>query len=338
MSWNKDASERRYIWPYTFSPNCIRTNISAELFDGDNAINAWTTRNYSSSGDSLINNNATWNIYDLQNNWEYIKINTYLSAENNHFKDYISATLGNTINYVVNVLCPRTRYRRVISTNRNGEAPHHISFNIPRDCVFGEVTITPEAILSKDIISNSVGIASKKGTRIANGYTIFIQPDEPRINIGGGLKAEWREFPDYPNAMYELSLGNESGTGPRIYINSRHHELKSIIDSVARRGNKAYMRDSIFASLATDIWMQLADYSAERYQIENEDFESDEDNFSARVLLTLAKRINKPKEELIEMLDSPASRRILNKKIQHWMQLCSKKAKMIKGTGITNGE
>lgn len=330
MRWHKTALERKYIWPYIVAENSIKVAIQGKSLNNGETKSTWQTNNWKPSDGKIINSDARWDIFNEQVEWERLNIELSVSIDN--FQEILAQVMPDDLIsshiFTLTVLCQNTRYRFAKNSEMtDGKA--HITIDLHRKDVAGEITLSPTIILSNDAENSSSTKAKFKGARVVTGFPINIFVDEPEDKPGGGIEIKWKEFNvNIANALYELEFNNEGGYKPTININNRHPEIKTIVDSKAKGGEKARIRDSLFGSIALDVWMQLAEFSAKINEEENEEMDP-QAILAEKILKTLSKRMNCTKREIIDSFDDPGSRRLLNLKIQNWLKILERERKLI---------
>ena len=336
MRWNKTATERRPVWPYIIEVDSIKAEIRGKIIKNDDTKGTWQAHNWSPGHEKIINSNARWNIFDQEAEWDRLSIE--LSASIDDFDSKLEKIIPDSSSqrFSLTVLCPKTRYR-LAENSEMSEGKAHITINIHRKDVAGEIILSPSVILSDDVSEPAFAKARFKGARVVTGFPVYIFADEPEDRPGGGIEIRWAPFPTSKDALYRLHFDNNEGCKPILYFNDGYPEIKTILDSKSRRGTKRDIREALFSHIALDVWMQLAEFAAKNYGGESGEMEPHE-ILSGKILKTLSKKINYSINGIKDDIEDVQGKRNLNSKIQHMLKISIRERDLAKGVNVEGTE
>lgn len=322
MRWEREATERRYIWPYNFREYVIRVSASGRLIRNDEIVRSYSCINWLPAGENELKDaNVRWNIFEYQIAWDSIELELELSVEDfSQLKPaIIPVGFDPSVLFSVLVHCPATRCRfALVEPLKSNQSS--ITVKLMRNEIAGGISIEPTIVLGQNLSKAPSSWARTRGSIICNGFRLHIQADKPEESFGGGLEIQWEEFPVFiANALYRFIIDSTAGMKPKLYINSRHIGLQSIIDSTDKRGEKARTRDAIYALMAPDIWLKLAEFAAAT-DLETDDEDKELEERIERIWNLLSRNLGKSRESIIVSLNNPESRRELTEEIQHWVR------------------
>jgi hypothetical protein len=180
---------------------------------------------------------------------------------------------------VVLMTCQATKFRHGVRLKRNKDGSWSGLAGIQRDDVKGTVSLRAQLLRSTGIPSSEeLPFATKAGAVIAVGDTMTMYVDlEPG---GAGLlhstvPISWEDFTnsdhvwrrEHPDDVFHLEpFGHE----PHLYLNSRYTQLREIMDSDAKRGPEAVLRDMSAAMIAQPVLLQLATVAIAALEIDED--------------------------------------------------------------------
>ncbi len=192
---------------------------------------------------------------------------------------------------------------------------------ILRKDVVGYAIVTPTVFLSENVKNSTDPKPSMKGSRLAIGYPLHIQIDAPQESPGAGIEILWHRFQDeIGDSMYQLII---EPPHPILRLNNRHPSLKLIFESRTKIGSAARIRNALFSMIASDVWLQLAEYASSMEKMDLDDPEDPSVVLSRKIIRTLSRMIKQPADEIIAAFDDHTSRSLLTLRIQHHLKTLS---------------
>jgi hypothetical protein len=230
--------------------------------------------------------------------------------------------------YSVEVLCKNTRWRSAV-TRSFGAGPVEVPLKIARRDIAGATAITPQIVLAEPRPARSGSASLLKGSRLAVGFSLNLQADPPQEQPGAGIEIVWYRFPDEINdSMYQLIIEPPQ---PILRLNNRHPSLKAIFETRAKSGPQARIRNAMFSLIATDVWMQLAEYASRLEKMDLDDVSDPSAELSRKIINTLSRMIKRPAEEIISAFDDHNSRSNLTLRIQHHLKMLGHQNALVQG-------
>ena len=178
-----------------------------------------------------------------------------------------TSSVENDARMVVLLTCTSTKFRHGVRLKHANGGRWSAVATIQREDVKGAVLLRPQLIRVTGIpASEELPFATSAGTTIAVGEPIYLHVD-PQPSGGGILQStvviSWEDFSNSDNAWrrehaddvfhLEPFLGE-----PRLYLNSRYAQLRDVMESTAKRGWEAVLRDMTAAMIAQPALFQLA--------------------------------------------------------------------------------
>jgi hypothetical protein len=313
MSWLKDAVERRAVWPYELSSDIVKAQFSGFLLrKGKRIGEAFQDQNWKLSKKKIADAQSRWDLTLSGPEWDQLELQIGLSIENP--AQFFSVPCI----YAAEVLCKGTRWRTAVS-KLFSTGTVFLSLKILRKDVVGYGIVTPTILLSENVKAGQG--PSMKGSRLAVGFPLHIQIDTPQESPGAGIEILWHRFQDeISDSMYQLII---EPPHPILRLNNRHPSLKLIFESRTKIGSAARIRNALFAMIASDVWLQLAEYAS---VIEKMDLDDPDDQtvvLSRKIIRTLSRMIKRPADEVVSAFDDHASRSLLTLRIQHHLKTLS---------------
>ncbi len=190
---------------------------------------------------------------------------------------------------------------------------------ILRKDVVGYAIVTPTVLLSENTRAGKGPLM--KGSRLAVGFPLHIQIDAPQESPGAGIEILWHRFQDeIADSMYQLII---EPPHPILRLNNRHPSLKLIFESRTKIGSAARIRNALFAMIASDVWLQLAEYASAIEKMDLDDPDDPTVVLSRKIIRTLSRMIKRPADEIVAAFDDHASRSLLTLRIQHHLKTLS---------------
>ena len=120
--------------------------------------------------------------------------------------------------------------------------------------------------------------------------------------------------------MYQLII---EPPHPILRLNNRHPSLKLIFESRTKIGSAARIRNALFSMIASDVWLQLAEYASSMEKMDLDDPDDPAVVLSRKIVRTLSRMIKRPADEIIAAFDDHNSRSLLTLRIQHHLKTLS---------------
>lgn len=313
MSWLKDAVERRAVWPYELSSDVVKAQFSGFLLrKGKRIGETFQDQNYKLSKKKITDAQSRWDLTLSGPEWDQLELQLGLSIENP--PQFFSVPCI----YAAEVLCKGTRWRTAVS-KLFSTGTVFLSLKILRKDVVGYAIITPTILLSENTRAGKG--PSMKGSRLAVGFPLHIQIDAPQESPGAGIEVLWHRFRDeIGDSMYQLII---EPPHPILRLNNRHPSLKLIFESRTKIGSAARIRNALFSMIASDVWLQLAEYASAIEKMDLDDPDDPTVVLSRKIIRTLSRMIKRPADEIIAAFDDHASRSLLTLRIQHHLKTLS---------------
>ncbi len=313
MSWLKDAVERRAVWPYELSSDAVKAQFSGFLLrKGKRIGEPFQYQNWKLSKKKITDAQPRWDLTLSGPDWDQIELQLGLSIENP--QQFFSAPSI----YAAEILCKGTRWRSAVS-KLYSTGTVFLSMKILRKDVVGYAIVTPTVLLSENTRAGKGPLM--KGSRLAVGFPLHIQIDAPQESPGAGIEILWHRFQDeIADSMYQLII---EPPHPILRLNNRHPSLKLIFESRTKIGSAARIRNALFAMIASDVWLQLAEYASAIEKMDLDDPDDPTVVLSRKIIRTLSRMIKRPADEIVAAFDDHASRSLLTLRIQHHLKTLS---------------
>ncbi|MCI0413018.1 hypothetical protein L0222_09485 [bacterium] len=314
MSWLKDALERRTVWPYQLAAEPVKLEIAATALTGKTEVAAWKASNWRGrrgkagppEPSKVVDASARWDLFTENIVWDRLQLRCTASI------DGAERFPASAVSFGLVALCKNTRYRSAARGSFNTGAAEMV-LTIQRNDVSGQILLLPVLVLINPRRAPA-GFPDVAGARLATGFPVTIFTDAPAERPGGGIEIQWRNFgPQFRDSLFELAIAP-----PEILLrlNNEHSALKAIVEDLSKTGNRARIRNAIFALIACDVWFQLAEFAAHE-MISIEEPEDATSELAVKILKSLSKMIRIPHQEIVQSYDDPAGRAMLSVRIQH---------------------
>lgn len=167
---------------------------------------------------------------------------------------------------LVSLSCPPTKYRHALHLEPSGEGKWTGYATLQRVDVKGSVQLRPLLVRATDLSpapSRGGRLAIRAGSILATGVSVLLHVDTSRrIGTDVFVVTTWEDFSisdnpwrkDHSDNLFELE---PYADGPRLFLNARYSELRELLDSKARTGPEAALRDMAAAMIAQGVWLQL---------------------------------------------------------------------------------
>lgn len=195
------------------------------------------------------------------------RLDVTLSAE--ELKRILPPTsdVGSDTSMLVQITCPSTRYRHGVRLRHSGSGQWSGHATVQRDDVRGSLTLRPQLVRVSSIPEvNDFPYATREGALVASGESVALYVDSlpPSLasGIGASLVMVWEDFSnsedpwrrEHSDDVYHLE---PFGSEPRLLLNSRYGQLREVLESTAKRGREAALRDIFGVLVAQPVWLQL---------------------------------------------------------------------------------
>ena len=322
IQWLKDGQENPQVWPYAVKDQHCSATLKINLIKGDEIINVVYARNSVSAGGNEGQGHATVDLTShAENDWDKIRVELDLSIKGGAetLAEVITNNNAAEAFFSVRIHAPRVKYRQHLWGKPAQALQDMVIFEVYKKDLGGDVYIWPE-ILLKNNVEAALNRASRAGSRIVIGDPVLIALDDAPQIPGAGFDIKWLEFErQNKNALYKLEYENPDTGRPRLYFNNRYPLIQPIIDSTARKGIKARIRDLIFSSVAVDVWSGLLEWALER-----DDEDAASSGIHSNIIRSLSKRLNINKDDLKSQILTAEGRRNIKTSLQHTLDISEK--------------
>lgn len=166
---------------------------------------------------------------------------------------------------VVLITCPSTKVRRGIHLKSSSAGMWRGETVLSREDVGQRVLFTPQLLLTRDLeaprITNGA-YASKRAALLGSGERVRLELNPSSSVVTSSVEVLWEDFESSSNDwrrghahdVFGLSIEDR----PVVYLNSRYHELRDILESTSKRGPQAAQRELTAALIAHPVLIQLS--------------------------------------------------------------------------------
>lgn len=330
MKWKKDSTEHRTIWPYPVAENVVKLEVNAQLKDNGTALEDFVEKNWlPGAAGSSIDRKATWDIFGLGASWNDVAVECAISVDDpDALKKYIFPPGKDVpLSFALLLRCNDTRWRKAVTCAFDG-GKGNVKFSLSRPEIAGVVEIYPLVLLAAATGFPTAGWARRKVAKVATGFPVYFRADEPLDRPGGGIDVKWEEFPnELAAALYRLDIADDKKVC--IYLNSRYPTLQPIMDNKSKvKTQKTLLRDALFALIAGNVWLLLADAAAHSTPEEGDELPELYDS----ILKVLSRRLKIDREDILSAFntDSDALQRAkLHASIQDFLAVAEKSESLI---------
>jgi len=210
--------------------------------------------------------------YDVSSVSEWRKLSFRVTAELS--REELQRVLPPTSSFetdatmVVLMTCPSTKFRHGVRLRHLKDGIWSGTVAIQRDDVKGVITLRPQLARATGIpAADDLPFATSARSLVAVGEPVSLYVD---VDTGGGrgllqstVMIAWEDFANSDHAWRrehsdDLFHVEPFGTEPRLYLNSRYAQLREIMESDAKRGSEAALRDMMAVMIAQPALLQLA--------------------------------------------------------------------------------
>jgi hypothetical protein len=178
----------------------------------------------------------------------------------------------------VRATCATTRYRHSLRLQRTGAGCWEGAATVHRLDLQGSLILRPQLIRTTSIPGSPEGPhAAHAGAVIAFGTDVSLHIDPPPALAlrTGAVTMFWEDFSNsqdawrrgHPDDVYHLEPYHHE---PRLWLNSRHSLLRDLLDSTAKRGTEAVLRDLVAMQIAQPVMLQLCTATVASVEIDDD--------------------------------------------------------------------
>ena len=154
-----------------------------------------------------------------------------------------------------------SRTRRLIDLTPDGADGFEATLQLPRRELHQAFTFTPVLLRTKPG-SPAGAFASHAAALLADGDPVEVLLEERPMPPGGYLDIEFEDFRQSGNPLrraYADSLVSidVAGEFPKLWLNSGITSFRAIMDTRARRGAAARIRDAQYQAITAQVWTSL---------------------------------------------------------------------------------
>lgn len=166
---------------------------------------------------------------------------------------------------VVSITCQATKYRHGVRLARTKAGHWSGHATLQRSDVSGVVALVPRLVRVTGIpASEDLPVATRVGSVLATGDSVALYVDvPPSAVLHSTVMTAWEDFADSDHAWRREHSDDvfhlePYGAVPRLYLNSHYAQLRQLLESEAKRGPEASLRDLTAAMIAQPALLQLA--------------------------------------------------------------------------------
>ncbi|MFL5560786.1 MAG: hypothetical protein ACJ79K_04840 [Gemmatimonadaceae bacterium] len=209
-------------------------------------------------------------VYDLAREgtaWEKLTVGLRAELSAGELERILPPTsaLERDTKLVVSVRCPTTRLRHGVRLQAVAAGCWEGCVTVQRADVAGALELRPVLVRRTslpDVAGDGAGVARHAGAVIARGASIQLRLDAPSDFAHGNFKILWEDFRqsvnewrrEHASDLYQLEPYTRE---PVLYLNARYAQVHHVLESRARTGADAVLRDTIAALIAQSVWIQL---------------------------------------------------------------------------------
>jgi hypothetical protein len=177
-----------------------------------------------------------------------------------------TSSLETDTSLIVLMTCPSTKFRHGVHLELMKEGVWAGVATIQRLDVKGAVTLRAQLVRATGIpATEDLPFATQAGTVIALGDAITLQVDRTAAGVSqhSTVVMSWEDFANSDHAWRREHSDDvfhlePFASEPRLYLNSRYAQLREIMESDAKRGPLAVLRDMAATMVAQPALLQLA--------------------------------------------------------------------------------
>lgn len=176
-----------------------------------------------------------------------------------------TSSLSEDTALIVLITCAATKYRHGVRLNPTEPGYWSAFTTLQRSDVKAAVTFRPQLVRTTGIpVDDIKSLATKAGAVIALGNPVTLYIDkQPRAVSSSSVNISWEDFAnsehpwrrEHHNDVFHLDpfLGE-----PRLFLNTRYRQLREVIESDAKRGPEAALREMMASMIAQPVLLQMS--------------------------------------------------------------------------------
>jgi len=247
------------------APYATSDGMDIELLDFDDPTQGSVRIEPAASGGGFEFSGRTYDFSHPELKWDKLSFRIRVSLDGDELKRILPRTSDPVKDtaVVVSLICPSTKFRHGVKLHPIEEGRWGGDAIVQRLDLKGTVQLRPTLVRTTSIPSGEgEGYGTWVRAIIATGppATMFVDP--PIHVLHGAVDVEWEDFTQSSNPwrrnndadVFNLEPHGES---PRLYLNLRYKQLRPLLDTKARRGVDAGLRDLTATAIAQTVWVQL---------------------------------------------------------------------------------
>lgn len=250
------------LYPYAFA-----SEITLRLSEFDDPIRGETVT-VAEVGQQGDHESESGRLYDASGdgaNWKKLSFRLTAEMPAEALEVVLPPTSDTAQDTVLNVLitCPSTKFRHGARLRmvRDGLWTGHAI--LQRADVASGVVFQPQLVRATSIPSEEeLPYAKRAGSIIGLGEPVTLLLAPRRQTIQSSVDVRWEDFGNSDNPWRRERVEDvyhlEPFTEPRLFLNSRYSQLREIMESTAKQGPEAALRDMAAALIAQPVLLQMA--------------------------------------------------------------------------------
>jgi len=198
-------------------------------------------------------------------NWSKLAFRITVEVPERELSEVLPPTSDVAQDTKLNVLitCPATKFRHGVQLRMTSRGLWTGHATIQRADLATAVLLQPQLIRTTSIPSEEeLPYAKKAGTLIGFGVPVTLLLEPQRKSLQSTVAVLWEDFGNSDNPWRRERIEDvyhlEPFSEPRLYLNSRYSQLREIMESTAKQGPEAALRDMAAALIAQPVLLQLA--------------------------------------------------------------------------------
>lgn len=211
--------------------------------------------------------NSSYDAFSSAQDWQKITFRLSASLDRTELERILPSTSSplNDASLIVLVTCSATKLRHGVRLHATANGTWSGDASIQRNDVRGSVSFKAQLVRATGIpVDDLSPFATKVGSiiAIANELTLFVD-HVPSSSVYSSVAISWEDFSnsehpwrrEHHNDVFHL---DPYIAEPRLFLNSRHPQLRGMIESSAKKGPDAALRELIAVMIAQPVLLQLA--------------------------------------------------------------------------------
>jgi hypothetical protein len=154
-----------------------------------------------------------------------------------------------------------SRLRRLVDLTQDDAGGFRAAVSLPRTALHQSFTVSPVLVRAAGRPAVD-GFGCHTGSLLADGDPVQILLEEPPTPPGGYLDVEFEDFRESGSPLRRsrpkvLVAIDVTGEFPKLWLNSGIPNLQEVMNTRARRGARARIRDAMFQSVTSQVWTSL---------------------------------------------------------------------------------